>query len=238
MPRGRKSRMPVGFDGHRAQTPRVACNMVRQGQRGGFTLVELLVVVAIIALLLGIMVPALSQARLTARVVVAHAELRGVRQAMSMYREENDQQIPPTRFSCSTRTAYELPVELGPYLPGGQKNGVAIVDMPDPFTGEGYKYRAVGAAIMNETTVMENAATLWVPDDFPQSRSLTGRYYDDPASSPARYAVWSMGPNPDAPKFDIPGRLPIPRRYWFDRSDKVGVIAHMEDREWHVYMSE
>src|SRR5690554_3397428 len=100
----------------------------------GFTWIELLMVIAIIALLVSILLPSLAKARTLARITKAHAELRGITLAMEMYKHENQEQIPPTRFSCSSRTAYDLPVELTPYLPGGRKNDLDIVQMPDPFT--------------------------------------------------------------------------------------------------------
>lgn len=206
--------------------------------RNAFTLIELLVVIAIIALLMSILLPSLHHARMYARITKAHAELRTVTQAMEMYRMDNDEDIPPTRFSCSTRTAYELPVELVGYLPAGETNGVRIAKMPDPFTpGEHYKYRAVGPAIMNESTLLEDAATLWIPDGFGKDEQDTGTYHRDPDTSPVRYAVWSMGPNTDSPKFDIPGRMPIPQKYWLQDSSDTGVIVHFEDREGRVYMS-
>ena len=203
-----------------------------------FTLIELLVVIAIIALLVSILLPSLNRGRVLAKIVKAHAELRGITLAMEMYRHENEQQIPPTRFSCSTRTAYDLPVELMPYLPGARENGVDIVQMPDPFTpDECYKYRAVGPAIMNESTVMENTATLWIPDGFPYAEADTGRYYNDPKTSPVRYAVWSMGPDPTAAIFDIPGRLPVPSKYWLNNGSGAGVIVHYEDAKRRIHMS-
>ncbi|MGC9453745.1 MAG: type II secretion system protein [Phycisphaerae bacterium] len=206
--------------------------------RNGFTLIELLVVIAIIALLMSILLPSLHQARVYARIAKAHAELRAITDAMEMYRMDNDEEIPPTRFSCSTRTAYELPVELVDYLPSAQDDGIRIVNMPDPFTpGEYYKYRAVGTAIMNESTLLENAATLWVPDGFGGTEKDTGSYYRDPDESPVRYAVWSMGPNPDSPKFDVPGRLPIPQKYWLQDASDTGVIVHFQDRQGRLYMS-
>jgi len=212
--------------------------MDAQRTKTGFTLIELLIVVAILALLVGILLPSLSRAKTLARITKAHAELRGITLAMQMYRQENEQRIPPTRFSCSSRTAYDLPVELMRYLPGGRKNGVDIVEMPDPFTpGQCYKYRAVGPAIVNESTILEDAATLWVPDGFPNTESDTGRYYNDPRTSPVRYAVWSMGPDPASPKFDIPGRLPLPGKYWLKKGADAGVIVHFEDAGGQVYMS-
>lgn len=205
---------------------------------GGFTLVELLVVIALIAMLLGILVPSVYRAKTVATIVRVHAELRGVTLALDMYRQEGEQELPPTRFSCSSRTAYELPIELAPYLPRGQSNGVDVVRVADPFRpDDGYRYRAVGAAIVNESTVLPNAATLWVPDGFPSAEESTGRYCDDPSTSPVRYAVYSLGPDADCGKFDIPGRLPLPGKYWLRDASDTGVIVHFEDARRQVHTS-
>ena len=207
-------------------------------QKTGFTLVELLIVIAILALLVSVLLPSLSRAKTLARIAKAHVELRSITVAMALYRHAHDQGIPPTRFSCSSQTAYELPVELMPYLPGGRKNGVDVVKMPDPFTADQcYKYRAVGPAIMNESTVLPDAATLWIPDGFPHAEADTGRYHNDAETSPVRYAVWSMGPDPASPKFDIPGRLPIPSKYWLRDASDTGVIVHFEDDRGQVHQS-
>ncbi len=210
----------------------------RARQSAGFTVVELLIVVAILTLLVSILLPSLGRAKTLARIAKAHAELRGITVALHMYRFDNEGKLPPTRFSCSSRTAYELPIELIAYLPGGRKNGVDIVEMHDPFCpGETYKYRAVGPAIMNESTLLANAASLWVPDDFPTGDGQAGGYHNDPETSPVRYAVWSMGPDPNSPKFDIPGHLPVPRKYWLADASDTGVIVHLEDAAGRIHMS-
>ncbi len=63
--------------------------------RRGFTLVELLVVVAIIATLLGILLPGLSQARALARSLVCQTNERTLMQAVQIYTNEHRGFYPP-----------------------------------------------------------------------------------------------------------------------------------------------
>ncbi|MEN6578935.1 MAG: prepilin-type N-terminal cleavage/methylation domain-containing protein [Phycisphaerales bacterium] len=60
----------------------------------GFTLVELLVTVGVLALLLGVLVPALSQARRTARSLVGGSRQRQVVLAVNLYATDHDSWYP------------------------------------------------------------------------------------------------------------------------------------------------
>ena len=61
----------------------------------GFTLIELLVVISIIALLVAILLPALSQARATAKVAMCGSNERQIAIAMTMYADEDQRGRTP-----------------------------------------------------------------------------------------------------------------------------------------------
>jgi type II secretory pathway pseudopilin PulG len=70
---------------------------VSRRRRIAFTLVELLVVVAIIALLVTLLLPTLSRAKDLARRALCLTNLRGLTAAASVYAEQFDGQYPPYR---------------------------------------------------------------------------------------------------------------------------------------------
>jgi prepilin-type N-terminal cleavage/methylation domain-containing protein/prepilin-type processing-associated H-X9-DG protein len=60
------------------------------GRRRGFTLIEILVVIAIIALLMAVLTPALRKAKESARQTVCKSNLRGIGLGLLLYLQSND----------------------------------------------------------------------------------------------------------------------------------------------------
>jgi prepilin-type N-terminal cleavage/methylation domain-containing protein len=98
--------------------------------RGGFTLVELLVVIGIIALLVAILIPALNAARERASRVKCMSNLRQVGQALYVYYNDNRNKYPRVRWmfhetgQFTGTVAFTQPLTPEPFATAGPSNDV------------------------------------------------------------------------------------------------------------------
>ncbi len=201
--------------------------------RLAFTLIEILVVIAVVTLLMAILLPVMGKARLQAKVLTVSAELRDIGLALEAYSMDNNGLYPPTRVDCMLGGHfYQLPLELVPgrYLPAPDPGTFLAVGIEDRFNrGYTYKYRSVGTLIYNRTTIMKEGASLWVPDGFPYGDANDGQWYASPSQCPVSWVLFSIGPGFDD-KEELrlkQSNYPVPRATWFDPGTKKGVIVRI-----------
>jgi len=132
--------------------------------RNAFTLVELLVVIAIIALLMGILLPALTAARRQGQATVCRSNLRQIGIALNFYAEAWNYYIPRGTGS-SGATWFQ---QILPYL-GGKKNNVDFKNVKI--------YRCPSYPVKNQTIC-------YVNNGWQFKNSTT--YADDPIEQPTR----------------------------------------------------
>lgn len=129
------------------------------GPRRAFTLVELLVVIAVVGILASLLLPALNQGKAAARRIQCVDNLRQLGLATQMYWDENDDftfryQIGATNggrlywfgwIKPGTEGNRDFDASLGALYPYLQGNGVEICPSLD-YNNTLYKYKARGAA--------------------------------------------------------------------------------------------
>jgi prepilin-type N-terminal cleavage/methylation domain-containing protein len=198
-----------------------------------FTLIEVLVVVAIIATLLGILLPVTGRARLQAKVLTVNAELRDIGLALEAYSFDCDGKYPPTRVDCMLGAHYyQLPYGLtqAGYLPAPPPETFVSTGIEDRFNrGYTYKYRSVGTLIYNRTYVVDDGACLWVPHGFADNEQEDGQAYSSLQASPVSWVLYSQGPDFDDARMRKLN-YPVPRATWFDSQKGRGIITRLRLR--------
>lgn len=154
-------------------------------KRSGFTLVELLVVIGIIALLISILLPSLTRARQYANMIKCQSNLRQIGMALHLYAAENDNSAP---WSSS-------PWQRG-VLPDGTSGGDYYARWPETLSG------MLGDEGLTETYGMTGTMRQPISPVFQDTDTVPGgvRHYT------ANVRVMGDSQNIDAYRRDVLGR--------------------------------
>ena len=205
----------------------------------GFTLIELLVVIGVISVLASLLLPSITRGKEKAKATAVRLELAQLGLALDLYSTDHEGKVPPTRENCNVDLAdhwCQLPVELANegYVAKGANGGLAA-RLEDKFNpGHSYKYAAPGPAMLNGSGGTSHR--VWVPDDFPNNQSDSGRYISSSTNAPVKWVVWSLGPRPMSDQ-SMSSKAPLSAATWYRRAGGAGVIARFASQDGTQFAS-
>jgi prepilin-type N-terminal cleavage/methylation domain-containing protein len=165
-------------------------NLQKNRSQGGFTLVELLVVIGIIAVLISILMPSLSKARRQSETVQCESNLRQVGLALLMYADQSGGFLfPPSMGWDTSNVYYQNKGDDGLYSPtlyNGQTN-LVLNPAHQPYWSQ-YTYNTwttVVFGVPNPPSKMWTYQYLWNPPIMTCPTDIT----DPPANGGHTYIL-------------------------------------------------
>jgi prepilin-type N-terminal cleavage/methylation domain-containing protein/prepilin-type processing-associated H-X9-DG protein len=170
---------------------------VNNMKRRAFTLIELLTAIAVIALLVGVLLPALGSARRAARSVACRANLAGLMSALHMYATENADRVVPSYNMTGVATGVTNPLDgwgsildRDRYTAGGRSLRGNPFVCPDTLDQAGMAGTQTGTNPDNPKGYMDWPAIITISSVY--ATTIPARGFD----RIVRVAYWINGDNP------------------------------------------
>ncbi len=141
----------------------VSSGLLPNHRRTAFTLVELLVVIGIIAVLIGVLLPALSKARQSASSVACQANLRQIGQAIFIYTTQTKGILPPGYY------------DIVPPIPPGNQTVARWVDILQGVMSSKYGSNSTDAYNTNSSAAL--LRKVFVCPEGPNEDMLSGKVF-------------------------------------------------------------
>jgi prepilin-type N-terminal cleavage/methylation domain-containing protein len=183
-------------------------------QRQGFTIIELLVVVSIIALLIGILLPAIGKARDQARLTISQTNMRNLATAHETYAAEwKDRQFTlindnistygPTQATAFPGFATRLGDDHPPVLLGWRQNDDGTNALWGYWMDHGGNWGLPQPIVFTGPTNQIGFGAFRIPNAKQFNQYVGGRYYDPVFYAPKDTVVIDAA----APCFEDPGEF-------------------------------